>query len=402
MRRVAVGGGTRRRNYKQRSERDQGTRFLSVGGHVDIDVLNASHCVRVAAAAKFGRQTRFLALSAGYRLFKELAPYALPGTHAGREGAIHMFDVNLELRVTVTWKDNGFPARDAVVYIHMRGDLSDLSPESNNKWHVVGRLDHRLSHIGLGVNRWRAEKTVRGDYLVVLETAGGRRWARLLDFPEMPNINSWGRGFALYVPVPQNAVARTNLQWGVRINVPQPHLDSQLDRMTTWSYMLRPSGWNYESSGGGSASGIFGIGLSHAKGNLKFKRGGESVQVDYEMAGAGIGLPGGGYSDSSTFDSWGTQVYCSPLITGQMKAADFEGGIVALDLGAGGGAGGASVSGDYYWVLFTDKVRTSVVVANPVAWKAAFTCWGPSGGVGTPGLSGPIMAYNGVANLHRP
>ena len=165
--------------------------------------------------------------------------------------------------------------------------------------------------------------------------------------------------------------------------------------------MLRPSGWSYDSSGGSSIVGLVGIWGSQTKGYLNFKRAGEACRVDYQMVGAGIGLHGAGWSDSSAFDSWGTKVYCSSRIVGQMKAIDFEGGITALDLGAGGGVGGPSGSGDFYVVLLTDKVPGPLVVANPLSWKAAFSCWGPSAGVGTPGPSAQIMAYSGAANLHR-
>jgi hypothetical protein len=309
-----------------------------------------------------------------------------------------MFDVYLQLGVTLNWKA-GLPQTDAVVYVRLIGDLSGLSSPQGDSWRVVGRLDRRLAHIGAGPYRWRAEKTVQ-SYTIYLQTAHGQPWAKLLDFPEMPNRNSWGKGFASDVRIPEHAIIPTNLQWGVRTNAPQPHLDDPLEHMTIWSRMLRPSGWKYDSSGGSSIVGLVGVGGSHAKGYLNFKRGGATCRVDYQMVGAGVGLHGAGWSDSSAFESWGTDVYCSSRIVGQMKAADFEGGIMALDLGGGGGAGGPSGSGDFYVVMFTDKVPTSLVVANPLSWKAAFSCWGPSAGMGTPGPSAQLMAYSGMASLH--
>ena len=160
-------------------------------------------------------------------------------------GGASVFDVYLELRVTLNWKA-GLPQTDAVVYVRLIGDLSGLSSPQGDSWRVVGRLDRRLAHIGPGPYRWRAEKTVQ-NYTIYLETAHGHPWVKLLDFPEMPNRNSWGKGFASNVRIPEHAIIPTNLQWGVRTNSPQHHLDDPLDHMTIWSSMLRPSGWSYDT-----------------------------------------------------------------------------------------------------------------------------------------------------------
>jgi hypothetical protein len=227
----------------------------------------------------------------------------------------------------------------------------------------------------------------------------------------MPTLHSGGIGFAYNLPVRPHPKAKpppagskglhsANLEWGVRINVPQAQVGKPSDEVSIWERMFRPSGWFYGNSAGDAQSGIVGFGGGHASGYLKFKRGSERCRVDYEMAGAGIGLPGGGWSHSSeAFASWGFQVYCTSRITGQMKAADFAGTMLVLDFAFGGSAG-ASGADDSYLILFCDKVESSMVVPNPLNWKAGLVYGGMSGGAGTPGATLQLVGYSGVSTLH--
>ena len=192
-----------------------------------------------------------------------------------------------------------------------------------------------------------------------------------------------------------------NLQWGVRINVPQAHLYDASDDMSFWARLWRPTGWFYDNSAGDTLAAMCGVGGAHSSGYLKFKRGGEVIQIDYKMSGAALGLPGFGASRSTeNTGSWGWQVYCTPRINGTMKPEDFEGSIVAIDLGVGGSAY-ASGSYDWWFIGFTDLVQGTVVVPNLAAFKAGFAYHGLSGGAGSPGASAQGVAYGGAATLHR-
>ncbi len=313
-----------------------------------------------------------------------------------------MFDVKLELQVTLdrSWRTA------AIVYIRLMGDFSGIS--SAKRWEVLGRFDHRLPHIGPGPHKWHGEKTVSG-FTIVLETDDGHHWARLVDFPDMPTLKNRGNGFMDLIPARPHAhglgVFSTsfNLQWGVRDNVPQAHLYDASDDMSIWARLWRPTGWFYDNSAGDTLAAMCGPGGAHSSGYLKFKRENERCQVDYEMSGAAVGLPGAGWSRSTeNTGSWGWQVYCTPEINGTMKPEDFEGSIVAINIGLGGGVY-ASGSWDLWFIGFIERIHSAlVVIPNPFAFKAGFVYHGLSGGAAvSPGASGQGVAYVGAATLHR-
>jgi hypothetical protein len=320
-----------------------------------------------------------------------------------------MFDVVLELQVKLSES----PPLVAYMYVKVMGDMT--GEISNIKqWRAIGRIDRRLPQVGNGPHAWRVYKNGDRQH-IVLETVPGHSWAILIDFPDLPKLSSWGPGFAYNLPFSPHhkgpvrhakttsPLPRTNinLQWGVKINASQPNIYDPWEEMNVFQRMFRPSGWAYDNSA--STSQVLGalVGGGHVKGHYIFKRDNEKCRVDFDVGGGGFMIPGIGLGLSTEdFNSWGTQVYCTSNVVGQLKSNDFQGAIFIVNLG-GGGSAGAGATWDGYLVIFGNVVKSSLVVPDISSWKAAFLCHGQSAATGSPGGSAQFMGFIGTTAVRK-